>query len=343
MALLEVDCSGSPYEIGVQHGQAASLHIGRAIKFYAGLFQASAKLDWVGVCEKAVEFAPSIQRKFPAFGEEMRGIADGAGVTYADILALNVRTEITFGLFSDGCTAVSWKTDKKSFLAQNWDWMEQQKENLIVVNIHQEGKPRISMMTEAGLIGKIGLNSAGVGVCLNAIRVKGMDPTHLPVHLGLRVVLESTSKEEAISQLEKYGIASSAHMLIADPNGAVGLECTAIGFAKLPMDSDGKIVHTNHLLAKHPGVEDTMFWKDSFNRIDRIQGLMKTLPNNPEDSDIYELFKDENNFPASICRAQAGDSRAATLFNIAMDLTSKMATVTMGRPIAPEETIILAP
>lgn len=49
------------------------------------------------------------------------GIATGSGVDFADILAINVRTEITFGLFSDACTALSWLTDESSFLAQNWD------------------------------------------------------------------------------------------------------------------------------------------------------------------------------------------------------------------------------
>lgn len=79
-----------------------------------------------------------IRRKWPAYLQEMsgscypssmrprliclfEGIATGAGVDLADILAINVRTEITFGLFSDGCTALSWLTDDASFLAQNWD------------------------------------------------------------------------------------------------------------------------------------------------------------------------------------------------------------------------------
>lgn len=49
------------------------------------------------------------------------GLAEGAGKELADILALNVRTEINFGLFSDGCTALSWAAQDSSFLAQNWD------------------------------------------------------------------------------------------------------------------------------------------------------------------------------------------------------------------------------
>jgi len=52
---------------------------------------------------------------------EMEGIAAGADVDFLDILALNVRTEIAYGMFSDGCTAFSWKGTGGSFLAQNWD------------------------------------------------------------------------------------------------------------------------------------------------------------------------------------------------------------------------------
>lgn len=38
-----------------------------------------------------------------------------------DIVILNIRTEIAFGMFNDGCTSLYWKTDRYSFLAQNWD------------------------------------------------------------------------------------------------------------------------------------------------------------------------------------------------------------------------------
>jgi isopenicillin-N N-acyltransferase-like protein len=51
----------------------------------------------------------------------MRGIADGAKRDLLDIVALNVRTEINFGLFSDGCTALAWHTGDHAWLGQNWD------------------------------------------------------------------------------------------------------------------------------------------------------------------------------------------------------------------------------
>lgn len=55
------------------------------------------------------------------FHQEMQGIADGSRRDLLDIVALNVRTEINFGLFSDGCTALSWHTSNHAWLAQNWD------------------------------------------------------------------------------------------------------------------------------------------------------------------------------------------------------------------------------
>ena len=214
--------------------------------------------------------------------------------------------------------------------------------NLIVLTIEQQDKPTIKMVTEAGLIGKIGLNSAGVGVCLNAIKVKGMDPTRIPCHLGLRMVLESTTREDAISRLEKYGVASSCHMLVADASGGTGLEWSSIELAKIQMNSSRQVFHSNHYLTKHPGVEDTKWLKDSDFRVTRIEALCKELGDRPSKESLSEVFKDETNYPAAICRAQVGECGSASLFNIIMDLTKRQANITLGRPIEPEEVVQLS-
>lgn len=71
--------------------------------------------------QNAQKFDQTAKEKWSAYHEEMQGIADGSGTELLDIVALNVRTEINFGLFSDGCTALAWKTEKHAWLAQNWD------------------------------------------------------------------------------------------------------------------------------------------------------------------------------------------------------------------------------
>lgn len=63
----------------------------------------------------------------------MRGIADGAKLTIEDIIALNVRTEIAFGLFkdgkdADGCTSLAYvpPSGGSTLLGQTWDWLKPQ-------------------------------------------------------------------------------------------------------------------------------------------------------------------------------------------------------------------------
>ncbi|KAF2714570.1 peptidase C45 acyl-coenzyme A:6-aminopenicillanic acid acyl-transferas-like protein [Pleomassaria siparia CBS 279.74] len=333
--MLVVECEGTPYKIGHQHGTAAKTQIGRCITFYASLFLKNCKQTWPEVLAHASSFEKHALRTWPAYHEEMRGIADGAGKELLEIVALNVRTEINFGLFSDGCTALAWHTEENAWLAQNWDWMNAQKENLIITKITQPGKPTIQQVTEAGIIGKIGFNSAGVGTLLNAIKVRGVNSTGLPVHFGLRMALESESADEAVKRLESYGMASSAHILIADPTKAIGLEFTKSTFAKCHADELGRVVHANHLLLPHPGEVDTMWLKDSPVRVKTMAENASVLGRDghqPTWLEISKLFEDEQNLPSAICRLETEVSGSGTLFNIVMDLKRRKAVVRMGRP-----------
>lgn len=267
---------------------------------------------------------------------------------YLSILALNVRTEIAFGLARDGCTAIFWKTDTSSFLAQNWDWQEEQQKNLINLSISQEGKPAISMITEAGIIGKIGLNSRGVGVCLNAIRALGVNFQRLPCHLALRTCLESNSTGEAVVALKKSGVASACHVLVADSELAIGLEFSHIDITELTMEQ-GILTHTNHYLKQHHGVEDHMALKDSPTRFERVGQLVREQTERLHDTgtlgldDIRSLLKDEENFPTAICRSRTDDSSIATLFNIVMDLKTRKAEVMAGKPSSAADILYLVP
>lgn len=260
-----------------------------------------------------------------------------------DIIALNVRTEITFGLWNssrtatDGCTALAWHTEKSSFLAQNWDWQEEQSSNLLLLTINQPDKPTIKMVTEAGIIGKIGLNSAGVGVCLNAIRIPGLDMNRIPCHLGLRKVLESRSREEAVDGLRECGVASACHFLIADSEGSTGLEWSSTDVQEVKMSERGKLFHTNHYVLPHPGVEDIHWLKDSPPRLSKIEALCDEITT-PSLDGIARILQDQQDFPAAICRSQVGESTFATLFSIVMDLAVPRAIVTMGQPVKPTGT-----
>ncbi|KAL8693034.1 MAG: hypothetical protein Q9218_002050 [Villophora microphyllina] len=337
----EVSCEGTPYEIGFHHGREAKCEINGSLKFYGELFFDWNKLSWDEVCDRAMKFLPFLKEKWHYYVDEIRGVAAGADVSLASILALNVRTEIAFGMFSDGCTALSWKDGNSSVLAQNWDWKQQQKGNLIRLRIKQQNKPNIDMITEAGIIGKIGLNSADVGVCLNAIKAEGVDFTRLPCHLALRRCLDSNTRAEAVDVLQSAGVASSCHILVADLDGGTGLECSSRDVILLPMSREGLVTHTNHYVKEHAGVEESEQFEDTKPRLARIDELVKTVKADAES--IQTLLEDENGFPTSINRQRTEDSTFATLFSIVMDLARCVADVRIGRPTESELRLQLKP
>ncbi|KAI2468857.1 AAT-domain-containing protein [Annulohypoxylon bovei var. microspora] len=352
--MLEIRCSGTPYEIGLTHGEAAKERIKGSIDFYGQLFQESCSMSWAEVLEEAATYVEPLKRISPRYLTEINGIADGANISFLDILALNVRSEITFGLFSDiskgltdvpsdGCTSLGWLTESTSFLCQNWDWRVEQGQNLVICYISQPGTgiPDISMVTEAGIIGKIGFNSKGVGCCLNAIRCRGLDRTKLPIHFALRTVLESSSREEAIELTKSFGVAGGGHILVGDPTGSTGLECTSLWVKELLMDKEGRVCHTNHLVLDKFDIDEPPWLTDSPMRLERIQELTSNL-SGPTLDTMFDLFKDTKGHPASINRMQEGDNKPETLFSILMDLTNKNAQVTFGRPTEYSEMVILA-
>ncbi|KAJ6787471.1 hypothetical protein PWT90_02695 [Aphanocladium album] len=169
--MLEITCRGTPYEIGLQHGTEAKYLIKETVAFYTQFFQDWAKVSWEEATIAAQGLLPYLELHVPHLVEEMKGIADGCGLKFMDILALNARSEIAMGMLSDGCTTLAWKTDEFCIAGQNWDWELPQKYRLVLQHIvpKENAKPRISLATEAGLLCKSGINCSGVSVFLNAI------------------------------------------------------------------------------------------------------------------------------------------------------------------------------
>jgi isopenicillin-N N-acyltransferase-like protein len=202
------------------------------------------------------------------------------------------------------------------------------------------------MITEAGIIGKIGLNERGVGCTLNAIKAKGVSFERLPCHLALRTVLDSESREAAVAALEKAGVASACHILVADATGGTGVECSSEDIVKLEMNREGIVTHTNHYVLKHNEtvVEAHDWLPDTGFRLQRIGELINAAKEEEPSQEVVEKFlKDEREGDgAAICRSAKKDT-IATLFTIIMDLKNKKARLTMGRRVAPTEKIILEP
>ncbi|KUJ13380.1 acyl-coenzyme A:6-aminopenicillanic-acid-acyltransferase [Mollisia scopiformis] len=307
-----VYCTGTSYEISYTHGSTVAKELHCNITTYTTFFQETAQITWEKARERAAtQFVPSLENNYPQILEEMQGMADGAGggLTRDDILTLNVRSEIALTNYADGCTSISQKGEEGAiFLAQNWDWLEELKKGMVFLHIKPAGSDiEFKFLSEAGIVGKFGMNSAGFGFCMNAIRSGAFDKTKFPVHVMSRRLLQfATSFDSAIAIIDKFRVASTINYMFADKSGKhADIECAPRGNTLInPLN--GYVAHTNHLyghgrplgLTDHPAA-------NSMSRLARIQELTEIDRNMKMPTTFESLRKrlsDKENTPFSICR-----------------------------------------
>lgn len=348
-----LDLRGTPRAIGETHGREGKKHIQVSLETYEKLFYGYHRIDWREARERALVHLPAIEKYEKDLIEEMEGVAAGAGVDFEDILALNARSEIALTgrkdrIFADGCTAIALTppASADTIIGQNWDWKGSQIDSLLLLTIAQEGKPAITMVTEGGIIGKIGCNSAGIAVCLNAL-ITDKKSDEVPIHLGLRAVLNSHSFHEAIARIKDGQMASAANFLIACDEGegkamAANVEVSPFGIDVMT-DPGGKVVHTNHicspLLMKHLADLNEFKYDDSMIRKNRAEQLiqMALAAEEPIDEDTFKAWLcDEFNYPNSINHYPNEDApehrRSETVFSIIMNLSRRKTWLCVGKP-----------
>jgi isopenicillin-N N-acyltransferase like protein len=91
---IAVDLSGSVREAGRAYGEELAAEIGRQVEAYRGVYE-SLGMDAEGVAGRCeAEVLPATARVFPAYVDELRGRAEGAGVPFGQLLALHCIEEV---------------------------------------------------------------------------------------------------------------------------------------------------------------------------------------------------------------------------------------------------------
>jgi isopenicillin-N N-acyltransferase-like protein len=331
---------GSPRERGLKYGEAAKEKIRQSVEIYKKLFKTYAKMEWDACKKKADLFLPSIERYCAVVTEEIEGIAQASGLTFEDVLTLNCRSEIMFNT-AESCTAIGLMPDVtsngKSYIAQTWDWLEPARGVSLVLEIRQPPHPTILSVVEAGMVGGKGLNSAGLGVCLNALSC-AESSSGVPLHLLYRGILNSWKLSDAIDAIALPEKAGSGNFLIGTGGGeAVFVEYVPDDFDVVYAE-DGWLAHTNHYLSPALAPKDKMKWicSDTFTRLGRARKLVKKNLGKLDVALIHQILSDHVNFPDSICRHvdphDAETRRNCTIYSVVMDLRERTMYVSNQSP-----------
>jgi predicted choloylglycine hydrolase len=182
--------------------------------------------------------------------EQVAGLAAGASITYEQAMLLQLRRELILhpGEAND-CTSIAFSRDDSGpVIAQNVDLTGDLSELSLVLHITSSdpSRPNICLMTFVGLCAYLGINSHGLAVGINMITSAGWRPG-VPPYLLVGHILGCSSTEEAVDELARIRRASSRYLVLADENGAVGVEMTVndLRTIRAPL-----LAHANHFL--HP-------------------------------------------------------------------------------------------
>ena len=293
---------GTAYEMGRQHGEQAAALVQR----YLLLIERPTGQPREVLCRNALRFLPRIEMLSPHYMAEVRGLADGAGISLGEAVLCQVRGEAAHS-WEGGCTAFALRgqatLDGDLLVGQNQDLAPEYADVSIVLRMEpSDGRPRAVMYTFAGQLGYFGMNEYGVANYANALYDFAWQPG-LPHYPLKRATLEQRSVADCVNLYERHPVCSAANTLLGDGQGAMlSLECRPEGVAAYTGEHPDAIIHTNHYLSERFRHLETGSLPDSFSRYRRMGELVNAYWGQITVEHLQEMLADHEGEPAGICR-----------------------------------------
>lgn len=297
-----LDVSGSAYELGYQHGAQAAALIERYLRLTERLTNKPRDI----LCRNAMQLLPYMERLSSAFVTEIRGLADGAGISFEEAVLCQARAEA--GRISEGgCTAFaltgSATANGQTLAGQNQDLEPEYADVALLLQVQpNDGRPRALIFTFAGQLGYSGMNEHGLAHFANALY-------DAPWQLGLphyplkRLMLEESSIDSCIDLLQRHRTCSAANVLLCDGEGGIAdVEVRPTGVARFEDDHADRIIHANHYVTEQFARYETNSLADSCPRLARMRTLVHEQWGQIDVATLKTILADHEGDPAGICR-----------------------------------------
>ena len=252
-----IDVSGDPYQVGRALGEAAAQAIRDRVPRLER-FQALRR-DWYR-SERLERLLEAARAAYPQYLREIEGIADGAGVEFADVFLWNCRGDFPGGgdqqaREDGGCTTVMIPADGQApaVIAHNEDDQAELDGQCLMVNVQPDYGLGFTSFYSPGLLPghTFAVNEAGLVQTINHIRPHDQK-VGIPRHVISRAVLGCADLDAALEVLRRPDRASGFHHNLGHAGGSAGgatllsVEAPASRCVARPVLSAA--VHTNHLV-----------------------------------------------------------------------------------------------
>jgi isopenicillin-N N-acyltransferase-like protein len=348
----------APAERGRDFGAAHPAAIAATAGKYARLFAVTAGHP-VDLATLGGEALASIRRFSAAAASEIEGIAAGAGLPAETVAALNARTEILAQLAAASGPPVSGSPARRGSecstvvqlgepgeaptAVQTWDWHDEFADSWLVWTIEHPDGHLVHTLTEYGILGKIGVTSAGVGLNLNILH-NGRDggPVQTPVHVLARSVLDTARNiGQALMLIGAAPVSASSAVTITAVDAGEPVALTAELFPGGPRyvlpGPDGLLLHTNHFLDPHAAQheQENQVGPDSYLRLAVLRRRLARRAGDGPDELVAAMCSHAGGGGALCCHPEPAatlGSRYATLATVALDVRHGALTVRAGGP-----------
>ncbi len=340
--LKTVSFTGSGYELGLQHGKVLKKEIGEIILAWKKNTSKDLGKDADLALKEFYEYAAfdaAIKKWTPELYEEVRGIADGSGQSFKDVLVLNLLDE--FWVYIDEihnhhCSGagVPARKGKPGYISQNMDLENYTDGFQVLMRLNRTAqRPEQLILTHPGLIALNGLNEKGIGVCVNTIMQLKASSSGLPVAFVVRRIINTTDKEDLLSFIQSVNHASGQNYILGIRGEVFDFEASTNKVIRFnPKNKNGTVYHTNHPIVN----DDIKPWHNIYyldlpedlkpitsNSYQRLQAVEKRLASNRsvDDSTLKEVLRSKDNAKNPVCRAYNEDGYGFTFASVIMTFT----------------------
>lgn len=332
-----------PAERGRQRGTQLREILERSFARYLELFEVSGRTA-SEVEDDARRTIDAIAAWQSRYVEEIDGVASAAGMEPWQIAALNARTEILaagLGATAQECSTIAKRVrdgDRVvTFSIQTWDWHVELDDFWHTHETRGFGHSVVGF-TEAGILGKAGMNSAGLGTHFNILGHANDGAGGVPMHVLATAMLEQcASIEEGLEFIRRAPISASSAFTMVEEGNAVSVELSPAGIFVVPMDND-RVIRTNHFLTATPRRDEKseVYEPDSSERMELIQSRFARYPEPKRAEELLEfLYSDEGQPP--LCAVpdmtKPFGERWATLATLILSPADRTAQIAAGSPI----------
>jgi isopenicillin-N N-acyltransferase-like protein len=337
-----IECAGDDYDIGRQYGEQAGEDLARCVALLlAGIEQVAPEAGRDGVLERARRYLDGVRAFDPGAIERIRGMSDGARISFDEAFALQCSSELLVNYPALGGMCTSFAVtgpatrDGGTILGQNIDWRPGSIVHL--VRIRRAGGVRALGVVLNGY-GSVYLTSDGLGNCANMTLsppapVKG----HVPFAVYLYAAMRGRTARQAMEVLRRTA-RGVGYVHVADRSGDMaGIESVYDDCA-IVEPRGGVLVHANHYETERYRKLDLapVHVPHSFQRLARLRELVSGSHGSLTPGVMMTLLSDHRGRPHSVCAhvdtASLGPVPAETIASVIMVPDEGRMLVAAGTP-----------